>query len=392
MARLQPGRPPGGVGEPAEGVAWLRAAGPGHGGGAAPRRRVRRGPLASPRSSELAERRRRRSPDDPRRRVTVDARDPRRPRTLAPPGQARSRVARVVDVEGSGPRLPGAAMAVNEDGEVAGSVSGGCVEGAVVTEALDIIDVRRAAHRHLRLLRRRGVRRRPHLRRHHPPLHRTARLVSVHDLRRRSGRAIARRASRSRWPPSSRAPDVGGQAARPARSRIRSGSLGDPDLDRVVARDALGELAAGHHAACATTAPQGQASERDVAVFIESFAAAAAAADLRRRRLHRRPGPGRPRCSATGSRCATPARCSPPRPASRSPTRSWSTGPTGCSSGSARTSAPATPSACSPTTPSSTCPRCSRRCDRRRLPRRDGITPHDRRPQPRCASRGHRRS
>ena len=49
-------------------------------------------------------------------------------------------LARVVDVEGSGPRLPGAAMAVNEDGEVAGSVSGGCVEGAVVTEALEIIE------------------------------------------------------------------------------------------------------------------------------------------------------------------------------------------------------------------------------------------------------------
>lgn len=48
-------------------------------------------------------------------------------------------LARVADVEGSGPRLPGAAMAVNEDGEVAGSVSGGCVEGAVVTEALQII-------------------------------------------------------------------------------------------------------------------------------------------------------------------------------------------------------------------------------------------------------------
>jgi len=30
-------------------------------------------------------------------------------------------------------------MAVNEDGEVAGSVSGGCVEGAVVSEALDIL-------------------------------------------------------------------------------------------------------------------------------------------------------------------------------------------------------------------------------------------------------------
>ena len=30
-------------------------------------------------------------------------------------------------------------MAVNEDGEVAGSVSGGCVEGAVVSEALEIM-------------------------------------------------------------------------------------------------------------------------------------------------------------------------------------------------------------------------------------------------------------
>jgi xanthine dehydrogenase accessory factor len=48
-------------------------------------------------------------------------------------------VARVVDIEGSGPREPGAAMAVNENGEVAGSVSGGCVEGAVVTEALGVL-------------------------------------------------------------------------------------------------------------------------------------------------------------------------------------------------------------------------------------------------------------
>ncbi|MFM8861224.1 MAG: XdhC family protein [Acidimicrobiia bacterium] len=48
-------------------------------------------------------------------------------------------IARVVDIEGSGPRLPGAAMAVADDGEVAGSVSGGCVEGAVVSEALEIL-------------------------------------------------------------------------------------------------------------------------------------------------------------------------------------------------------------------------------------------------------------
>ncbi|MGQ0432331.1 MAG: XdhC family protein [Microthrixaceae bacterium] len=48
-------------------------------------------------------------------------------------------LARVVDIEGSGPRDPGAAMAVSEDGEVIGSVSGGCVESAVVTEALQVL-------------------------------------------------------------------------------------------------------------------------------------------------------------------------------------------------------------------------------------------------------------
>lgn len=48
-------------------------------------------------------------------------------------------VARVVGLDGSGPRDPGAAMAVSDAGEVAGSVSGGCVEGAVVTEALAVL-------------------------------------------------------------------------------------------------------------------------------------------------------------------------------------------------------------------------------------------------------------
>jgi len=48
-------------------------------------------------------------------------------------------VARVVGLEGSGPRDPGATMVVNDKGEVAGSVSGGCVEGAVVSEAMDIL-------------------------------------------------------------------------------------------------------------------------------------------------------------------------------------------------------------------------------------------------------------
>ena len=51
----------------------------------------------------------------------------------------RAAVARVVDLEGSGPRSPGAAMAVTEAGEVVGSVSGGCVEGAVVTESMEVM-------------------------------------------------------------------------------------------------------------------------------------------------------------------------------------------------------------------------------------------------------------
>ncbi len=48
-------------------------------------------------------------------------------------------IARVVGVDGSSPRDPGATMAVSASGEVAGSVSGGCVEGAVVGEALKVL-------------------------------------------------------------------------------------------------------------------------------------------------------------------------------------------------------------------------------------------------------------
>jgi xanthine dehydrogenase accessory factor len=40
--------------------------------------------------------------------------------------------ATVISVKKSAPRPPGAKMAVNEDGEIIGAVSGGCVEGAVV--------------------------------------------------------------------------------------------------------------------------------------------------------------------------------------------------------------------------------------------------------------------
>jgi xanthine dehydrogenase accessory factor len=48
-------------------------------------------------------------------------------------------LATVIATEKSSPRDPGAALAVSEDGEVVGSVSGGCVEAAVVSEALEVL-------------------------------------------------------------------------------------------------------------------------------------------------------------------------------------------------------------------------------------------------------------
>jgi xanthine dehydrogenase accessory factor len=49
-----------------------------------------------------------------------------------------------------------------------------------------------------------------------------------------------------------------------------TGSAGDPDLDRVVARDAAGELAAGT-SGVRRYGPHGEARQDEVAVFVESF-------------------------------------------------------------------------------------------------------------------------
>ena len=48
-------------------------------------------------------------------------------------------LATVVSTWGSAPRPAGSHLAVNERGEFVGSVSGGCIEGAVVREALESI-------------------------------------------------------------------------------------------------------------------------------------------------------------------------------------------------------------------------------------------------------------
>ncbi len=52
----------------------------------------------------------------------------------------RAALATVVKVERSGPLGPGTSMAVSEDGQVVGSVSGGCVEPAVYEEAMAAIE------------------------------------------------------------------------------------------------------------------------------------------------------------------------------------------------------------------------------------------------------------
>ena len=48
-------------------------------------------------------------------------------------------IATVVSMAGSAPRRPGAKLAVSEKGELSGSVSGGCVEPAVVHTALEVM-------------------------------------------------------------------------------------------------------------------------------------------------------------------------------------------------------------------------------------------------------------
>jgi xanthine/CO dehydrogenase XdhC/CoxF family maturation factor len=49
-------------------------------------------------------------------------------------------IATVVKVEGSAPRPVGATMAVSSGGDLAGSVSGGCVESAVFEEAQEVLE------------------------------------------------------------------------------------------------------------------------------------------------------------------------------------------------------------------------------------------------------------
>jgi xanthine/CO dehydrogenase XdhC/CoxF family maturation factor len=49
-------------------------------------------------------------------------------------------IATVIETWGSAPQPVGSQLVIDSEGNFAGSVSGGCVEGAVVTEAMEVID------------------------------------------------------------------------------------------------------------------------------------------------------------------------------------------------------------------------------------------------------------
>ena len=181
-------------------------------------------------------------------------------------------VARVVDIEGSGPRLPGASMAVSADGEVTGSVSGGCVEGAVVAEALDLLESgqRRlvtfgysddeafavgltcggTVHLFLEALGQGGDDPDERLFEHWRAAVLDQRPVAIATVI--EGPSIGAKV-------------LVGDGIEPV------GSLGDVDLDRVVIRDTIGELAGGR-TGVRHYGPHGEAREDAVSVFVESFA------------------------------------------------------------------------------------------------------------------------
>jgi xanthine dehydrogenase accessory factor len=179
----------------------------------------------------------------------------------------RAAIARVVNVDGSAPRGLGAAMAVADDGEIVGSVSGGCVEGAVVEAAQQTLATGDGA-----LL-----------------------TFGYSDddafaVGLTCGGTIGLYVEPFAWDPELRealaaalsagepvalatvvsGPHAGAKLVQYV-GRAPVGTLGDAGLDEVVTRDISGELAAGttrirHYGV------HGEAWREDVSVFVESFA------------------------------------------------------------------------------------------------------------------------
>jgi xanthine dehydrogenase accessory factor len=175
-------------------------------------------------------------------------------------------LATVVSVRGSAPRQPGASMAVSADGEVVGSVSGGCVEGAVYELAEEV------------------------LRTHEPVLQTYGIsdedafsvgltcggildiLVRQVDKQRPEFASVA--ASIANEEPVALATVISGDATVAAQVAVWAGkvegSLGAEGLDIAVIDDARGMLAQGQ-TGVRHYGPKGERRQDEVAVFVESF-------------------------------------------------------------------------------------------------------------------------
>ncbi len=104
-------------------------------------------------------------------------------------------LATVVETWGSAPRPVGSHLVVDAEGDFLGSVSGGCVEGDVVTEAMDVIADGAPAHAGVRRRRRDRVARGPELRRQDPRLRRAGRPMRLDLLSALNAERAARRAA-----------------------------------------------------------------------------------------------------------------------------------------------------------------------------------------------------
>ena len=238
-------------------------------------------------------------------------------------------VGTVVATFRSAPRPPGASMLVGPDETAVGSVSGGCVEGAVYELAAAVVASGEPVLRALRRLRRRRLRRRPDLRRHPRRLGRAGLAARPSPSSARSP-PTSRRAGRSPWPPSSSTPTRPGWASRlvvrPDGRPSAGGSWSDRATD-AVADDALGLLASGHQRD-PDLRPRRRAPRRGHAGLRVGASRPSRGCWSSARSTSPPPWPGSARSSATTSPSATPARSSPPPAASPTPTGSSSTGRT----------------------------------------------------------------
>ena len=170
----------------------------------------------------------------------------------------------------SAPRPAGASMLVGPDGTAVGSVSGGCVEGAVYEEAKDVVETGVPDPRALRRERRRRLRRGPDLRRDPRRLRRVglARVVPGARGGRRVGREprAGRRRHRGEGPRRPARPAAGPLARPRVRARSACSAWTTPSPPTRAGCSPPGAPA------CCTSGHDGERRGDELTLFVNSFA------------------------------------------------------------------------------------------------------------------------